>query len=71
MANLNQVITLGVGTPSGITEFLTFGLQIGEVVVVIGEVSATFTARQPELTYTERQPEATYTAKQPAITFTK
>ena len=30
MANINQVITLGIGDPSGIKEFLTFGLQIGE-----------------------------------------
>ena len=30
MADINQVITLGIGTPSGIPEFLTFGLQIGE-----------------------------------------
>ena len=29
MADINQVITLGLGTPSGIKEFLTFGLQIG------------------------------------------
>ncbi len=30
MADINQVITLGIGTPGGIKEFLTFGLQIGE-----------------------------------------
>jgi len=29
MADINQVISLGIGTPSGIPEFLTFGLQIG------------------------------------------
>jgi hypothetical protein len=29
MADINQVITLGIGTPAGIPEFLTFGLQIG------------------------------------------
>jgi len=29
MADINQVITLGIGTPSGIKEFLTFGLQLG------------------------------------------
>ena len=29
MADINHVITLGIGTPSGITEFITFGLQIG------------------------------------------
>ncbi len=28
MANINQIITLGIGTPSGIKEFITFGLQI-------------------------------------------
>jgi hypothetical protein len=31
MADINQVITLGVGTPSGILEFLTFGLQIAQI----------------------------------------
>ena len=30
MADINQTITLGIGTPGGIPEFLTFGLQIGE-----------------------------------------
>jgi hypothetical protein len=34
MANINQVITLGIGTPAGIPEFLTFGLQIGEEVII-------------------------------------
>jgi hypothetical protein len=29
MADINQTITLGIGTPGGIPEFLTFGLQIG------------------------------------------
>lgn len=29
MADINQVITLGIGTPGAISEFLTFGLQIG------------------------------------------
>ena len=32
MANINQLITLGIGTPSGIKEFLTFGLQIDVLV---------------------------------------
>jgi len=31
VADINQTITLGIGTPSGILEFLTFGLQIGDV----------------------------------------
>ena len=29
--DINQTITLGIGVPSGILEFLTFGLQIGAV----------------------------------------
>ena len=29
MADINQVISLGIGSPAGIPEFLTFGLQIG------------------------------------------
>ena len=33
MADINQIITLGIGTPSGVLEFITLGLQIGEEVV--------------------------------------
>lgn len=40
MADINQVITFGIGTPSGIPEFLTFGLQIGEAVEVFGSIDA-------------------------------
>tara|TARA_Y100000310_G_C20681155_1_gene816016 strand:- start:670 stop:936 length:267 start_codon:yes stop_codon:yes gene_type:complete len=32
MADINQIITLGIGTPGGIPEFITLGLQIGSVV---------------------------------------
>lgn len=38
MADINQVVSLGIGSPAGIPEFLTFGLQIAEVVVVVGEL---------------------------------
>ena len=31
MADINQVITLGIGTPAAIPQFLTFGLQTGSV----------------------------------------
>ena len=34
MADINQVITLGIGTPAGVKEFLTFGLQIGAAVTI-------------------------------------
>lgn len=34
MADIHQVISLGIGTPSGITEFLTFGLQMGAAVAL-------------------------------------
>jgi len=36
MADINHVISLGIGSPAGIPEFLTFGLQIGAAVVVAG-----------------------------------
>lgn len=40
MADVNQVVTLGIGTPSDITHFLTFGLSIGDALeVVIGEIA--------------------------------
>jgi len=29
LADINQVISLGIGSPAGIPEFLTFGLQLG------------------------------------------
>ena len=49
MADINQVISLGIGSPSGIPEFLTFGLQIGAAVVdtlyiVDGDVPIRITA---------------------------
>ena len=28
MADINQTITLGIGTPAGVPEFLLFGLQV-------------------------------------------
>jgi hypothetical protein len=36
MADINHVISLGIGSPAAIPEFLTFGLQIGAAVVVVG-----------------------------------
>ena len=36
MADINHVISLGIGSPAAIPEFLTFGLQIGAAVVVSG-----------------------------------
>lgn len=29
MSDINHTITLGIGTPAGISEFLLFGLQLG------------------------------------------
>lgn len=29
MADINHIISLGIGSPAGIPEFLTLGLQIG------------------------------------------
>ena len=43
MANIHQVISLGIGSPAGIKEFLTFGLQLGAAVTVpnvVGETQA-------------------------------
>lgn len=34
MADINHLISLGIGSPAAISEFITFGLQIGEVVVI-------------------------------------
>ena len=47
MADIHQVISLGVGSPSGIPEFLTFGLQIGAgpaPYIVAGDVAIRITA---------------------------
>lgn len=35
MADINHLISLGIGSPSGIPEFITFGLQIGEVQITL------------------------------------
>jgi hypothetical protein len=47
MADINQVITLGIGTPAGVPEFLTLGLQIGAAAAlytVDGNVAVRITA---------------------------
>ena len=35
MANINQTISLGIGAPSGIPPFLTFGLVIQEETALV------------------------------------
>lgn len=60
--DINQLITLGIGTPSGIKEFLTFGLQIGVAAALpTGLVTATFTVSQANATFTVTQSDATFT----------
>jgi hypothetical protein len=47
MADINHTITLGIGTPGAIKEFLTFGLQIGtatEGTILTGDVAIRQTA---------------------------
>lgn len=51
MADINQVITLGIGTPGAIPEFLTFGLQIGELTVP-GQPGIEYTMSESRLQYT-------------------
>jgi len=41
MADIDQIITLGIGTPSDIEHFILFGLNVG----VIGVIDATLGAR--------------------------
>lgn len=50
MADINQVISLGIGTPAGIPEFLTFGLQIGaEATINVSYTQFTLTANAAEI----------------------
>lgn len=48
MAAINQIITLGIGTPSGVPPFITFGFQLGSstatVPNVVGNAQATAVA---------------------------
>jgi len=47
MADINHIITLGIGTPGAIPEFLTFGLQVGaaeEGTILTGDVAIRQTA---------------------------
>ncbi len=38
MAAINQIITLGIGTPSGIPPFITAGFQLGGASVTVPDV---------------------------------
>ncbi len=38
MAAINQIITLGIGTPSGIPPFITAGFQLGGALVTVPDV---------------------------------
>jgi hypothetical protein len=35
MADINHVISLGIGSPAGIPEFLTLGLQISSIELLV------------------------------------
>lgn len=52
MADINHIISLGVGTPGAIPEFLTFGLQIGDAVVYVPSIGRTFFAGSEERGFT-------------------
>lgn len=49
MADINHVISLGIGTPAAIPEFLTFGLQIGEAIAGMDDITGivSFTSFAP------------------------
>jgi len=49
MAVINQVITLGIGTPAGIKEFLTFGLQLGIAADSLGHILITCISLTPSV----------------------
>lgn len=55
MADVNEMITLGVGTPSDIAHLITFGLSLGGQVIVTAYVRdfliATFTPLYLTATY--------------------
>lgn len=65
MADINQVITLGIGTPAGIKEFLTFGLQIGTGVpnpwTPVADVSTTWSSKVDSITVWTEQTDASST----------
>lgn len=46
MADINHVISLGIGSPAGIQEFLTFGLQQGAAVVPPTDLTVTPAGRR-------------------------
>ena len=61
MADINQTITLGIGTPAGVPEFLTFGLQIGVVVAVTTPASRIHTPGAESRIYTPGAESRIYT----------
>jgi hypothetical protein len=63
MADVNQVITLGVGTPSDIEHFVLFGLGSGEVDAEVEVGSIIFSRSQSSATLTRRKSSATLTRR--------
>ena len=70
MADINHVISLGIGSPAAIPEFLTFGLQIGAAAAyspapdcrtfVVPEETRTFEVPAEVRTFTIEEEDRTY-----------
>lgn len=65
MADINHTITLGIGTPGAIPEFLTFGLQIGEAVATPGVIAGHGFIFSPRGVGVTRSPVATGIVESP------
>lgn len=53
MADINHTISLGIGSPAAIPEFITFGLQIGEALEAYDTAaSILFTPEDKNILYT-------------------
>lgn len=69
MADINHVISLGIGSPAGISEFLTFGLQIGASIVPTVP-GAEFTVPRSTAEFTVRRSAAAFTVPRQRADFT-
>lgn len=60
MADINQVISWGIGSPAGVPEFLTFGLQVVAVPYAVAPSARTYIVPVEGRTYTVPVEDRTY-----------
>lgn len=68
MANVHNIISLGIGSPASIPHFLTLGLFDGSLVTFAHACERTLTCTTPRRTMTSTTPERTMVSTTPRRT---